>query len=156
LSSGTLLAVAPQQHPFLSDAWIAAARKIRDKHLPAAQDALPAGAAIRMNQIITEVPFGEGVIDAHIDTASGALSLDLGHLDNPDVTITVDYATAKQLFVDQDMSVAMQAFLGGKIRVDGDLGKLLALQSIGAQNIPGEAMERAQSVAAALQAITAE
>jgi hypothetical protein len=148
--------VAPQRHQFLSDPWIAAARKIRDKHLPTAQEELPTEAAIRINQIITEVPFGDGVIDAHIDTASGTLSLDVGHLDNPDVTVTVDYATAQQLFVQQDFAIAMQAFLTGRIRVDGDLGKLLALQSIGTQNISEEAKERAQSVAEALKAITAE
>jgi putative sterol carrier protein len=153
--------VATQRHPFLSDAWISAARKIRDKHLAAANDAMTEAAkdtptSIRMNQIITEVPFGDGVIDAHIDTASGSLSLDLGHIADPDVTITVDYETAQRLFVDQDMSMAMQAFLSGKIRVDGDLGKLFALQSIGVQNIPGGAIERAQNVAAELKAITAE
>ncbi len=147
--------VAPKQFPFLSDAWITAARRIRDEHLDEANSVLPGDVSVRMNQIITEVPFGEGVIDAHIDSSSGSLSLDLGHLESPDVTITVDYATAKALFVDQDMGLAMQAFMSGKIRVDGDLGKLLALQAAGSQQLPEGAVNRAQEVADQLKAITA-
>ncbi len=147
--------VAPKQFPFLSDQWIAAARRIRDEHLDEANSALPGNVSVRMNQIITEVPFGEGVIDAHIDSSSGSLSLDLGHLENPDVTITVDYATAQALFIDQDMAMAMQAFMTGKIRVDGDLGKLLALQAAGTQELPEGVVNRAQEVAKQLKAITA-
>jgi hypothetical protein len=147
--------VAPKQFPFLSDAWIAAARRIRDEHIDEANSAIPGDVSIRMNQIITEVPFGDGDIDAHIDSSSGSLSLDLGHLEDPDVTVTVDYATAKALFVDQDMGLAMQAFMSGKIRVDGDLGKLLALQAAGAQQLPEGAVNRAQEVAEKLKAITA-
>jgi hypothetical protein len=147
--------VAQKQFPFLSDPWIAEARRIRDENLDEANSAIPGDVSIRMNQVITEVPFGEGVIDAHIDSSSGSLSLDLGHLEAPDVTITVDYVTAKALFVDQDMGMAMQAFMSGKIRVDGDLGKLLALQAVGTQQLPEGAINRAQQVAEQLKAITA-
>jgi putative sterol carrier protein len=151
--------VATKQYTFLSDDWMAAARRIRDKHLPEAKgmmSGLPDAASVRMNQIITDVPFGEGVIDAHIDSTSGSLSLDVGHIENPDVTVTVDYATAKALFVDQDMGIAMQAFMSGKIRVDGDLTKLLALQAAGTQALPDGAENKAQLVAEELKGITAE
>lgn len=156
----TLCAVAAKQYPFLSDQWIAAARRIRDTHLGEAESiassVLPGGTSVRMNQIITDVPFGDGVIDAHIDSSSGSLSLDLGHIDSPDVTITVDYPTAKAIFVDQDMALAMQAFMTGRIRVDGDLTKLLALQSFAPEQLPDGAKTRAYDVAAELKAITAE
>ncbi len=161
---GTLCAVATKQYIFLSDEWMAAARKIRDKHLSEATGVLngvisggmdPSAVSVRMNQIITDVPFGDGVVDAHIDSSSGSLSLDVGHLENPDVTVTVDYVTAKALFVDQDMSIAMQAFMSGKIRVDGDLAKLLALQAAGTQQLPDSVGNTAQQVAEALKAITA-
>ncbi len=150
--------VAPKTHEFLSDGWIAEARKIRDRHAGVAEAAIPPGVSVRMNQIITEVPFGEGVIDAHIDSTTGSLTLDLGHLEDPDVTLTVDYATAKSLFVEQDVQAAMSAFMTGKIRVDGDITKLLALQSLGqslGDSAEGEqAINTAQTIAQELKAIT--
>jgi hypothetical protein len=35
------------------------------------------------------------------------------------------YGTARSLFVQGDIQAVMQAFLGGRIKVDGDLSKLL-------------------------------
>jgi len=111
------------QYPFLSDDWVVAARKIRAEF-----DALDEGVPnnIRMNQVITEVPFGEGTINAHVDTTSGSLEMDIGHLDKADVTVTLDYDTAKSVFVDGTISAAMTAFMAGKVRVQGEMAKLLA------------------------------
>ena len=81
-----------------------------------------------MNLVVTEVPFGTGLIDAHLDTSSGQLDLDTGHLESPDLTVTVDYLTAKAILVDNNPQAAMQAFMAGKIRVEGDMAKLMALQ----------------------------
>jgi putative sterol carrier protein len=82
-----------------------------------------------MNLVITEVPFGEGSVDAHMDTTSGALQLELGHLDAPDVTATLDYDTAKAMMVDANPQAAMQAFMAGKIKLQGDMTKAMAMQS---------------------------
>jgi putative sterol carrier protein len=82
-----------------------------------------------MNLTITEVPFGEGTIDAHMDTTSGELELDLGHLDGPDVSATLDYETAKAMMVDANPQAAMQAFMAGKIKLQGDMTKAMAMQS---------------------------
>jgi putative sterol carrier protein len=114
-------------YPFLSDEWIAEARKIRAE-LAADRDheAPEAPASVRMNQVITEVPFGEGKLDAHLDTSSGTLEMETGHLDAPDVTVTLDYATAKAIFVDGTLEAGMRAFMDGKIRVQGDMAKLIA------------------------------
>lgn len=111
-------------YPFLSDEWIDAVRQVRDDYQGKAQTS---GEAVRMNQVITDVPFGEGVMEAHLDTTSGELEMDLGHLDAPDVTLTLDYASARQIFVDQDREAAMQAFMAGKIKVQGDMTKLLTM-----------------------------
>jgi putative sterol carrier protein len=82
--------------------------------------------------VITEVPFGEGTIHAHIDTTSGGLDMDLGHLEVADVTVTLDYETAKAVFVDGTREAGMQAFMAGKVRVQGDVTKLIvALQEQG-------------------------
>lgn len=113
-------------YDFLSPEWIEAARQVRDEFA----DRLPAVAVpIRANVTVTDAPFGDEPIDAFIDTSSGTLSLDLGHLDRPELTIRIDYATARRIFVDRDQSAAMDAFFSGRIVVDGDIAKVLALQS---------------------------
>ena len=112
-------------YPFLSDEWIAEARKIRAE-MSGSEPAAPAAATVRMNQVITEVPFGPGKLDAHLDTSSGTLEMETGHLENPDVTVTLDYETAKAIFVDGTLDAGMQAFMAGKVRVQGDMAKLIA------------------------------
>ena len=111
---------------FLSDEWMAAAKAIREEY---AGKAAPMAHSVRMNQVITEVPFGEGTINAHMDTSSGEMQMDTGHIDAPDVTVTLDYDTAKAIFVEQNPQAGMQAFMAGKIKVAGDMTKLMAMQS---------------------------
>ena len=113
------------QYAFLSDEWLEEAKKIREQY--AGQTAAPAH-AVRMNQIITEVPFGDGTIEAHMDTSGGDLEMDTGHLENPDLTVTLDYATAQAILVDGNPQAGMQAFMAGKIKVQGDMTKLMAMQ----------------------------
>jgi hypothetical protein len=122
-------------YPFLSDEWITEARRIREEYESGA--AVPH--QVRMNLVITEVPFGDGPIDAHLDTSEGAVRLDLGHLDPADLKVTVDYVTAKSILVEGNPQAGMQAFMQGKIKVEGDMAKLMALQTVppdaGAQEI---------------------
>jgi hypothetical protein len=131
--------------PFLSPEWIAEVKTIRDKY---AGQATPLAHKVRMNLVVTGAPFGEGSVRAHVDTTSGDLLVEQGALDDAEVTVTTDYETARKLFVDQDQAAAMQAFLGGKIKVQGDMTKLLALQ--------GAAPDAtAQQIADEVKAITA-
>jgi putative sterol carrier protein len=113
-------------HQFLSEEWMTAAKAIREKY---ADQVPPVTVSIRMNQVITDVPFGEGTINAYLDTSSGVLEMELGALENPDLTLTTDYATAKSVFVDQDQQAGMAAFMGGKIKVQGDMMKMMAMQT---------------------------
>jgi hypothetical protein len=116
-------------YPFLSDEWIAEARKIRAE--VADPQAAAAPTSVRMNQVITDVPFGGGRLDAHLDTSSGTLEMETGHLEGPDVTVTLDYETAKAIFVDGTLEAGMKAFMDGKVRVQGDMAKLIsALQQV--------------------------
>ncbi len=131
------------KYPFLSDEWLAAAKEIRESSGTSATTPHK----VRMNQIITEVPFGEGTIDAHMDSSSGELEMDLGHLENPDLTVTLDYTTAKAILVEGNPQAGMQAFMAGKIKVQGDMTKLMAMQSA-----PPDAA--AQEVAKKIQEIT--
>jgi hypothetical protein len=113
---------------FLSDEWIAEAKKIRETH-EATSVAKPAPAKI--NLVITEVPFGDGTVKAHMDTTSGELVMDLGHLDPAEATLSTDYATARSTFVDNNPQAGMQAFMAGKVKITGDMTKLMALMQGG-------------------------
>lgn len=109
---------------FLSDEWVAEARKIRAEFKGIGA---PVTNPIRINLIITEVPDSEP-IDAHVDTSGGEPDIERGHLENPDLTVTLDYATAKAILIEGNGQAAMSAFMAGKVRVEGDMSKLLALQ----------------------------
>jgi hypothetical protein len=113
-------------YPFLSDEWVAEARAIRAE-FPGAT-AVPH--VVRMNLVVTGVPFGDGSVDAHLDTSSGEMELDKGHIDPADLKVTVDYVTAKAILVEGNPQAGMQAFMSGKIKVEGDIAKLMALQSM--------------------------
>jgi hypothetical protein len=131
-------------YEFLSPGWLDAVTALRAEH-PDAGAGLPV--ELTMNLIVTEVPSGDEVL-AHVDTTQGPLVVELGHLEVVDLHVTVDFATARALLVDGDTQAAMGAFLAGKIRVDGDLTKLLAVQTAA----PDEA---ALAFASAMRELTA-
>jgi putative sterol carrier protein len=78
--------------------------------------------------------------------------METGHVDSPDLTITISYDTAKAILVDGDAQAAMQAFMSGRIRVDGDITKMLALQTA---SMAGNTDPAALELAKRLQDITA-
>ena len=127
------------KYPFLSPEWIDEARKIYESSGAEATGA----PAVRMNQVITGVPFGPGTIDAHLDSSEGPMQMDLGHIDNADVKITVPYEVAKAIFIEGNAAAGMQAFMSGQIKVEGDMTKLMAMQ--GAAPTP-EAMAIQQQI----------
>lgn len=116
-----------EKYEFLSPEWMAAAKAIRD------EAETPAGGVphqVKMNLVITEAPFNEGgEVHAHMDTSEGELKMDEGHLEGGELTVTVDWSTAKAIFVEQNQQAGMQAFMAGKIKVIGDITKLMAMQS---------------------------
>ena len=132
-------------YQFLSDEWMVAAREIRARYQ---DDSIKIPVGVRMNQIITGVPFGEGTVATYTDTTSGSLDIDLGHLETVDVTVTTDYTTARNIFVEQDPNFTMQAFMSGKIKVEGDMLKMMALQAAMPQD------EIAKTIAAEIKTIT--
>jgi putative sterol carrier protein len=134
-------------YPFLSPDWMNAARALRET-MPRPDTAPPV--AVRMNLVVTDTPFDSDV-QGHVDTTDGEVVIEDGHLDGPDLTVTVDYETARAIFIDQDAAAAMQAFMGGRIKVDGDLTKMLAMQASAAAPDAN-----AQGLADALRNITAD
>ena len=113
------------KYPFLSDEWVVEAHRIYAEVEAAGGLGGATFAPVRVNLVITDAPFSDRPIDAYVDTSSGRVAISTGHLPGPDVTVSMGYATARSLFVAGDVQAVMQAFLGGRVRVDGDLSKLL-------------------------------
>lgn len=133
-------------HQFLSEGWISAARNIREKY----KDEAPMiTVSVKVNQVITDVPFGDGIVKSYMDTSSGEMVLELGELADADATVTTDYDTARKIFVEQDQQAAMQAFMSGRIKVVGDIMKVMGMQTAVPQT------DITQMVAAEIRSITA-
>jgi len=133
-------------HQFLSESWIEAARDIRHRY---AGDVPVIDVVVRINVITTKVPFGDGTISAYIDTSNGSLEMELGLIEESDLTVTTDYETARKLFVEQDPTASMQAFMAGRIKVEGDITRLMVMQT----SLPQT--DKTDAVAAEIKAITA-
>ena len=131
------------KHPFLSQEWMDEARKVREEYKGKTP---PIAHQVRMNQVITEVPFGEGTLQSHMDTTSGELVMEEGHLDEVDLTVTLDYATAKAIFVEGNPQAGMQAFMAGKVKVQGDMSKLMAMQQTAPDATAAEIQERIKAI----------
>ena len=130
------------KHRFLSDPWFDEVRRLHD----AVGGAAPEGAEIRMNLMVTTTPF-DGDLAMHMAAAGGTADWGKGHLDDADVTLTLGYDTAKSIFVDGNPQAAIEAFMAGRIIVQGDITKLMVMQSTG----PGAS---ASELTRALQEIT--
>jgi putative sterol carrier protein len=129
-------------YKFLTEEWIEAAKKVREE----VGEGAPVAHSVRMNQVITDVPFGDGTVNAHMDTSSGQLEMDLGHLENPDLTVTIDYDTAKAIFVEGNPQAGMQAFMAGKIKVQGDMTKLMAMQTVQPDPVAVEVAQKIKEI----------
>ena len=111
-------------YQFLTPEWMDAAKAIREKY---AAESAKVSTSIKMNQVITEAPFGGGTLNTYLDTSSGDVVMGTGELDDADLTVTTDYATAHKIFVEQDQAAGMQAFMSGRIKVQGDMMKIMAM-----------------------------
>jgi SCP-2 sterol transfer family protein len=130
------------KHPFLSDPWFDEVRRLHEE----AGGAAPESAEIRMNLMITSTPF-DGDLAMHMAAAGGRADWGKGHLEDADVALTLAYDTAKTIFVDGNPQAAIEAFMAGRIIVQGDITKLMVMQSTG----PGAT---ASELTKALQEIT--
>ena len=110
---------------FLSDEWFSAVEGLMAEH---GADA-PAGQPMMMNLVITDTPFGERSL--HMGSRDGKGEMAQGLADGPDVTLTTDYATAQDVFISGNQQAGMQAFMAGKVKVQGDMTKLMMAQQSG-------------------------
>ncbi|HET7735786.1 MAG TPA: SCP2 sterol-binding domain-containing protein [Nocardioidaceae bacterium] len=107
-------------HEFLSDDWMDAVEALRDE----VPDLPDTAQAATINLVVHDSPFGDR--EAHL--ADGRIERGL-HADAP-TTLRIPYEVAKQLFVANDQQAAMQAFMTGQIKVEGDVTKVMAMSSM--------------------------
>jgi putative sterol carrier protein len=117
-------AVVTDKYPFLSDAWFDAADKIIKDNAPAA----PPTTNLVMN---LEVTSGEDLIKFHMGAKDGETLFGKGERDGADITMSTDIDTAREVFVSGNPQAGMQAFMSGKIRVQGDMMKMMTAQASG-------------------------
>ena len=105
-------------HPFLSEDWFTAVKALEAPEPPAVLSGL------LVNMEVTDGPDGD--VRLHLDSGK----FEPGHVEGAATTVSVPYGVAKQMFIDQDQAAAMQAFMSGKIKVTGDMTKLMSLQMV--------------------------
>jgi putative sterol carrier protein len=120
-----------EKHAFLSDEWFDEAEKL----VAAADTAAPAHASVVVNLVVKDTPFDEDR-KLHMGAKEGKGEFGRGHADDADVTLTTDYTTAKDIFVSGNPTAGMQAFMAGKVTVQGDMSKLMAAQGGGGPGNP--------------------
>jgi hypothetical protein len=125
---------------FLSDEWFAEVDKIRES---AGDEAIPSTLKdLTVNIVVTGGP--EGDKEVHL---SGG-SYEKGLNSSAPTKVTVPFEVAKSIFIEGNQQAAIQAFMSGQIKVEGDMTKLMALQAAPA---PTDAQK---SLQARLQEIT--
>ena len=112
------------RHPFLSDDWLREVDRLVEEH---GGGEASSGVDVLMNLTITDTPFGAERL-LHLGSTAGRGLWGQGLIEGADLTLTTDYATAKEIFVSGDPSAGMQSFMSGRVKVAGDMAKLLAAQ----------------------------
>lgn len=112
-------------HEFLSDEWFAAIGA-----LPVPEP-LPGTDHITVNIVVTR----DGSTNTEVHLADGRM--EVGLKEGAPTTLTVPYEVARDLFVRQDQQAAMQAFMSGRIKIEGDMTTIMAM----AQRAPSPEQE---------------
>ncbi len=106
---------------FLSDEWFTKVQELRE----AAGDLGLDGA---MADLVLNITVTSDDGDIKMSLKQG--SMEKGHTDGAPTTLSIPYELTKKMFIDQDQSAAMQAFMSGQIKIEGDMSKLMGLQSM--------------------------
>jgi len=106
---------------FLSDDWFTEVERIREE---AGDLEIPAQMAeMEMNLRVTT---DNGDVEMSLNKGN----LERGSIDGASTTIVLPADMARKLFIEQDQSAAMQGFMSGQIKVEGDMSKMMSMQSV--------------------------
>lgn len=113
-------------YQFLSPKWVSAVRDIREEmnalaHNPTTEFGL------RANVTIVDAPFTNANVLGHLNTTSGTVVLEEGHINNADFSLEMPYLVAYQIFIERDPSAFMGILLSGSVKMSGDVSQFLLL-----------------------------
>lgn len=121
-------------HAFLSPEWIDTAEQIYERHRHhVASRYLP---PLVVNLVVTGAPFAHDEVAAHTDTTTGDLLIHRGHAAAPDLTIRVDYDTARSLMVDRDPQLVLEALILGRMQIAADMAAVSAKTDLDLTQLP--------------------
>ncbi|HEV7523623.1 MAG TPA: SCP2 sterol-binding domain-containing protein [Acidimicrobiia bacterium] len=105
------------KYQFLSDPWFDAAAKLIQEHQP---EVPPTNLVMNL-----EIADGDQTVKFFMGAKNGEVLFGKGTTDGADLTMSTDIDTARAVFVSGDQQAGMQAFMSGKVRVQGDMTKLM-------------------------------
>jgi len=109
---------------FLSEEYFAKANETLAGHAGFVDSI--SGVTLALQFHITDMPTGDDIA-YYIDIGEGESEVGLGELEEPDVTVTNNYETAVGISKG-DLNTQM-AFMTGKLKVSGDMSKLMLNQN---------------------------
>ncbi|MDQ3991834.1 MAG: SCP2 sterol-binding domain-containing protein [Actinomycetota bacterium] len=108
---------------FLSEEWTKAINEAVNS-----SDAFTQAAGTQNATVQNVVTTQEGEVKYWFKLDNGKAELAVGETDNPDATLTQDYDTAVAIARNELTGTA--AYMSGKLKVSGDLMKLMQLQGV--------------------------
>lgn len=106
---------------FLSEEWFA---KVAE--LTAAAGNLnvpPALASLALNLTVSGLPQG------NVDIALNGGNFQKGHVAGAPTKLTLTADLLRKIFLEGDQAAGMQGFMSGQIKLEGDMSKLMAMQT---------------------------
>ncbi len=107
---------------FLSEEWFSKVAELKaaagDIEVPTAMHDLV------INITVTGTDFGD------VDICMNAGMLEKGHHESAPTKMILPVDLAHRLFIDNDQSAGMQGFMSGQIKIEGDMSKLMAMQTV--------------------------
>ncbi|HVK98417.1 MAG TPA: SCP2 sterol-binding domain-containing protein [Dongiaceae bacterium] len=107
---------------FLSDEWFSKVEEL--KAAAGAVDVPPAMADLVINITVSGTEWGNR------DMSLKAGSIERGHHAGAPTKMTLPADLARRLFIENDQSAGMQGFMSGQIKIEGDMSKLMAMQTV--------------------------
>jgi len=111
---------------FMSDEWFT-----KVEELTSAAGDLEAPSSLQdliLNITVVDTDFG----DRQMSLNAGNIQKD--HNDGAPTTLILPTDLAHRLFIENDQSAGMQGFMSGQIKVEGDMSKLMAMQTVQASD----------------------
>ena len=124
---------------FLSDEWFAKVKEIRaaagDVDVPAALADLKINITVKTDGGDKQMAMVGGMMEE-------------GHQDDAPTTLVLPADLAKRIFIEGDQSAGMQGFMTGQLKIEGDMSKLMALQSAQPSDDQKQLMKQIQEITA--------